>query len=45
MWHLPLLQTRRMGQMMNVFQNVFKRERAESWVEELSIGTKECKVF
>lgn len=35
MWHLPPLQRRGRGQVINVFQDVFKGERAESWIEEL----------
>lgn len=45
MWHLPPLQMAGLGQGLKGFQNVFKGERAESWIEELELETKEGKVF
>lgn len=36
MWHWPPLQMGGPGQVLNALQNVFKGERAESWIEEMS---------
>lgn len=36
MWHWSPLQMGEPGQVLNALQNVFKRERAECWIEEMS---------